>query len=47
MKAIILKEFWDKNDDTRYKVDDVVEFSKNRFEELLKLGLIAKTEKVS
>lgn len=42
MNARILKEFHDKNDYRRvYKVDDIVEFSADRFRELKTLGLVA------
>lgn len=42
MNARILKEFHDKNDYRKvYKVDDIVEFSADRFRELKALGLVA------
>ena len=47
MKAIVITPFVDKNDRTKYyDVGQAVEFEKERFEELVKRGLIkAETNK--
>ena len=42
MKVKILREFHDKDDYRKvYKVDDIVEFSADRFRELKALGLVS------
>lgn len=42
MKGKILREFHDKDDYRKvYKVDDIVEFSADRFRELKALGLVS------
>lgn len=48
MRARIVKEFHDKHDYRKvYKVDDLVDFSESRFNELHALGLVESSEETS